>query len=88
MTLTAGAGASAPAASRRLTGWGWGGVEHHGRPQAKNSDHFRDFVTENYDSYIARKRHERCYGNHLELQAMSELYNRNIEVYAYGLGER
>jgi OTU domain-containing protein 5 len=35
--------------------------------------------------YIARKRQDRCFGNHLEIQVMSELYNRNIEVYAYSL---
>jgi hypothetical protein len=35
--------------------------------------------------YIARKRQARCFGNHLEMQAMSELYNRNIEVYSYSL---
>jgi OTU domain-containing protein 5 len=28
----------------------------------------------------------RCYGNHTEIQAMSELYNRNILVYCYSDG--
>eukprot|EP00040_Diaphanoeca_grandis_P026284 m.147064 g.147064 ORF g.147064 m.147064 type:complete len:315 (+) comp30516_c0_seq3:187-1131(+) len=52
---------------------------------SRNRDHFVDFVTEDFTTYITRKRNDRCYGNHLELQAMSELYNRNIEVYAYDL---
>eukprot|EP00041_Stephanoeca_diplocostata_P030107 m.902475 g.902475 ORF g.902475 m.902475 type:complete len:155 (-) comp23689_c3_seq67:354-818(-) len=49
----------------------------------KNRDHFAEFVTEDFDAYIERKSHDRCFGNHLELQAMSELYNRSIEVYSY-----
>lgn len=52
---------------------------------ARNKEHFQDFVTEEYEGYIARKRHDRTYGNHVELQAISELYNRNVEVYAYGV---
>eukprot|EP00037_Helgoeca_nana_P019565 m.191410 g.191410 ORF g.191410 m.191410 type:complete len:340 (-) comp24919_c0_seq1:471-1490(-) len=51
----------------------------------QNRDHFEEFVTEDFDEYIARKRQARCFGNHLEMQAMSELYNRNIEVYSYSL---
>lgn len=47
----------------------------------RNRDHFAQFVTEDFGAYIARKRESGCYGNHLEIQAMSELYNRNIEVY-------
>eukprot|EP00042_Codosiga_hollandica_P017004 m.45013 g.45013 ORF g.45013 m.45013 type:complete len:233 (+) comp47153_c1_seq3:364-1062(+) len=49
----------------------------------RSRDHFEQFVDEEFDEYIRRKRHPRCYGNHLEIQAMSELYNRNIEVYCY-----
>mmetsp|Transcript_64194 Transcript_64194/g.89230 ORF Transcript_64194/g.89230 Transcript_64194/m.89230 type:complete len:158 (-) Transcript_64194:6-479(-) len=51
----------------------------------QNRDHYAEFVTEDFDEYIARKRQDRCFGNHLEMQAMSELYNRNIEVYSYSL---
>lgn len=50
---------------------------------AKNRDHFAQFVTEDFGAYLARKRHDACHGNHLEIQAMSEMYNRNIEVYSY-----
>jgi hypothetical protein len=30
---------------------------------------------------VRRKRADRCYGNHPELQAFAELYCRKIEVY-------
>ena len=30
---------------------------------------------------------DNCHGNHIEMQALSELYNRPIEVYQYGPGE-
>lgn len=49
----------------------------------QNRDHYAEFVTEDFDAYIARKRSETAMGNHLEMQAMSEMFNRNIEVYAY-----
>lgn len=44
-------------------------------------DHFSQFVTEDFDQYLARKRQDKVYGNNVELQAMSELFNRPIEVY-------
>ncbi|XP_050314746.1 OTU domain-containing protein 5-A [Anthonomus grandis grandis] len=49
----------------------------------KNRDYFEPYVTEDFDKYVARKRTWYVHGNHLEIQAMSELYNRNIEVYCY-----
>ena len=51
-----------------------------------NYDHYAAFVTEDFTQYIARKRLLDCYGNHLEITAMSELFNRNIEIYAYTNG--
>lgn len=56
--------------------------------QDRNRDHFAQFITEDFDAYIRRKRDPHCYGNHAEIQAMSEMYNRNIEVYAYSSGGR
>nr|XP_006822205.1 PREDICTED: OTU domain-containing protein 5-like [Saccoglossus kowalevskii] len=50
----------------------------------KNSDHFSQYVTEDFNAYINRKRTDNCHGNHLEMQALSEMYNRTIEVYMYG----
>ena len=49
---------------------------------AREADHFRSFVAdEDFDEYIARKRLDGVHGNHTEIQAMSELYNRSIEVF-------
>lgn len=49
----------------------------------KNCDYFSQYVTEDFATYIRRKRMDNCHGNHVEMQAISELYNRNIEVYLY-----
>jgi len=49
----------------------------------KNADYFSQYVTEDFNSYIKRKRENHCHGNHIEMQAMSEMYNRTIEVYQY-----
>lgn len=51
----------------------------------RDAEHFRDFVIydghEEFTEYVARKRKNGVHGNHAEIQAMSELYNRTIEVY-------
>ncbi len=51
----------------------------------RDAKHFRDFVIydghEEFNEYVARKRENGVHGNHAEIQAMSELYNRTIEVY-------
>lgn len=49
----------------------------------KNCDYFSQYITEDFDTYIARKRTDNCHGNHVEMQALSEMYNRNVEVYVY-----
>ena len=54
--------------------------------QAKNSDFYSSYVTEDFTTYLNRKRLDNCHGNHLEMQAMCEIYNRPIEVYQYSLG--
>lgn len=46
-------------------------------------DYFSQFVVEDFSEYIARKRRNATYGNHLELQAVSELFNRPIEIFAH-----
>jgi len=51
---------------------------------AANSDYFSQYVTEDFTSYVSRKRQEYTHGNHIEMQAMSEMYNRTIKVYCYG----
>ena len=46
-------------------------------------DHFSQFITEDFDQYVARKRRDRTYGNNTEIQAVGELYNRPIEIYTF-----
>ncbi|XP_065509429.1 OTU domain-containing protein 5 isoform X1 [Caloenas nicobarica] len=50
----------------------------------KNADYFSNYVTEDFATYISRKRKSTCHGNHIEMQAMAEMYNRPVEVYQYG----
>ncbi|EGT50570.1 hypothetical protein CAEBREN_18784 [Caenorhabditis brenneri] len=47
-----------------------------------NKDHFEGFITEDYDNYIMRKREENVHGNHVELQAISEMFARPVELAA------
>lgn len=49
----------------------------------QNRDFFSQFITEDFLSYIRRKRVEHSHGNHIEMQALSEMYNRPIEIYQY-----
>uniref|UniRef100_A0A1B6KUD6 ubiquitinyl hydrolase 1 n=1 Tax=Graphocephala atropunctata TaxID=36148 RepID=A0A1B6KUD6_9HEMI len=51
---------------------------------AANGDYFSQYVTEDFTTYVNRKRLECTHGNHIEMQAMSEMYNRTIEVFCYG----
>uniref|UniRef100_A0A3B4E3F8 ubiquitinyl hydrolase 1 n=1 Tax=Pygocentrus nattereri TaxID=42514 RepID=A0A3B4E3F8_PYGNA len=51
----------------------------------KNADYFSSYVTEDFTTYINRKRKSNCHGNHIEMQAMAEMYNRPVEVYQYGI---
>ncbi|NP_001068578.1 OTU domain-containing protein 5-A [Danio rerio] len=50
----------------------------------KNADYFSNYVTEDFTTYINRKRKNNCHGNHIEMQAMAEMYNRPVEVYQSG----
>ncbi|XP_055854519.1 uncharacterized protein LOC129918169 isoform X2 [Episyrphus balteatus] len=49
----------------------------------KNREYYSQFLTEDVNSYIKRKRKKDSHGNHIEIQLMSELYNRPIELYCY-----
>ncbi|KAK2711883.1 hypothetical protein QYM36_012866, partial [Artemia franciscana] len=51
-----------------------------------NADYFRQWITEDFHSYVIRKRNEFVQGNHVEIQALSEMYNRPIEVFCYSSG--
>ncbi|KAG2308395.1 hypothetical protein Bca52824_028143 [Brassica carinata] len=46
-------------------------------------DHFSQFITEGFTSYLKRKRRNKVYGNNVEIQALAEMYNRPIHIYSY-----
>lgn len=49
----------------------------------KNREYFAQFVTEDINAYVKRKRENHVHGNHIEIQAISEIYNRAVELYCY-----
>ncbi|KAK3101139.1 hypothetical protein FSP39_001235 [Pinctada imbricata] len=51
----------------------------------KNSDYYSHYVTEDFTTYLNRKMTEHCHGNHVEIQAISEMFNRPVEVYQYSI---
>ncbi|GLT48693.1 hypothetical protein SLA2020_223010 [Shorea laevis] len=46
-------------------------------------DHFSQFITEGFTSYCKRKRRDKVHGNNVEIQALSEIFNRPIHIYSY-----
>eukprot|EP01118_Nematostelium_gracile_P017281 TRINITY_DN7332_c0_g1_i1.p1 TRINITY_DN7332_c0_g1~~TRINITY_DN7332_c0_g1_i1.p1 ORF type:complete len:311 (-),score=68.00 TRINITY_DN7332_c0_g1_i1:70-915(-) len=44
-------------------------------------DHFSQFIVEDFEDYIARKRKNKTFGNNTEIQAIGEMYNRPVEIY-------
>ena len=40
-------------------------------------------MSEPIDEYVQRKRTPQIHGNHLEIQALSEMYSRPIHIYSY-----
>ena len=50
---------------------------------AQNRDYFSQYITEDFNDYVMRKRLNHVHGNHIEIQAISEMYNRTVEVYCY-----
>ena len=50
-------------------------------------DYFKDFVDmrrhSSIEEYIEWKRTDKVWGDDLEIEAMSEIYGRPIEIYAY-----
>eukprot|EP00697_Spironema_sp_BW2_P004624 gnl/Spiro4/16271_TR8739_c0_g1_i1.p1 gnl/Spiro4/16271_TR8739_c0_g1~~gnl/Spiro4/16271_TR8739_c0_g1_i1.p1 ORF type:complete len:388 (-),score=50.62 gnl/Spiro4/16271_TR8739_c0_g1_i1:25-1188(-) len=54
---------------------------------AAEKDHYSSYVTEDFAEYVSRKRQDRVYGNHVELQVLAELYNRPIHVFSPGTSE-
>ena len=54
---------------------------------AANEEHYSNFVAataedQTFQDYIARKRRDGVHGNHAEIQAISELFNRPVELYS------
>jgi len=49
----------------------------------RNADYFSQYVTENFAEYVRRKRRAHVHGNHLEIQALAEMYCRPIHIYSY-----
>lgn len=47
----------------------------------RDPEHFAPFVDGDFAAYIARKRRLGVHGNNPEIQAMSELFNRPVEVF-------
>lgn len=49
--------------------------------------YFKDFIIggqeNNVEAYVNRKRANAVWGDDVEIQALSEIYNRPIEIYAY-----
>ncbi|XP_029667550.1 OTU domain-containing protein 5-A isoform X1 [Formica exsecta] len=50
---------------------------------SSNQEFFSHFVAEDFSTYVDRKRQEYVHGNHIEMQAMSEMYNRSVQLYCY-----
>lgn len=49
-------------------------------------DYFKDFIVggeSSVEAYVKRKRANAVWGDDVEIQALSEIYNRPIEIYAY-----
>lgn len=66
----------------------YGNPEHHMELRErcveymrKNEEHYKHFIEEDFSQYIQRKSRPGVHGNHVEIQAVSELYNRPVEVY-------
>jgi OTU domain-containing protein 5 len=38
---------------------------------------------ESFEQYVQCKRQDKVWGDDIEIQALSEIYNRPIEIYAY-----
>lgn len=56
--------------------------------QCQNREYYMQFVTEDIDDYVLRKRNNYVHGNHIEIQAISEIFNRPVEIYAYHTGKK
>jgi len=47
----------------------------------QNRDYFAEFIAGNFNEYINRMRQDGTFGDHVEIQACAEIYNRPVEIY-------
>ncbi len=46
---------------------------------------FSQFIALDYDDYIVRKRRDGIWGDDVEIQALSEIYSKNVEIFSHSL---
>ncbi len=56
-------------------------VVSHFFSKESERDHYSGFVAGNFGEYLAHKRRDKVFGDHLEIQAMAEIYNRPMHIY-------
>ena len=53
----------------------------------QDKNYFKDYIDldrfRDIDDYCEHKKNDGIWGDHIELQAIAEIYNRPIEIYAY-----
>lgn len=50
--------------------------------QEHDEDHIKDFIPgKNFHDYLHEMRKDKCYGTHIEIQAMAEVYCRPVEIF-------
>lgn len=66
----------------------YGDVSHHARIRQecydymeRDRDFFSSYVAEDFDTYIARQRQLNEWGDHVEIVALREMFNKNVEIY-------
>jgi hypothetical protein len=66
----------------------YGTVDRHGELRqrcydymCRDRDYFSTFIAEDFDTYVAKRRQDKQWGDHIEVVAMREMFNRNVEVY-------
>ncbi|CAO2625828.1 OTU domain-containing protein 5 [Lemmus lemmus] len=52
----------------------------------RDADYFSNCVTGGFTTSIIQNRKNNCHGKHIEMQAMTEMYNSPVEVYQYSIG--
>ena len=44
---------------------------------------FKNYISDDFKEYCKRKRNDGVWGDDIEIQVLSEIYNRSVEIYAY-----